>query len=179
MKSERDRYMLKDEYMKFINHCPKKYKLFWEIVFNAGLRVSEGINITSQDIIFNENKIVIRTLKRKNHPAIPVIVSHQLIESIGIYIGSNGIVGKLWNISRQFAWKMFKNTCVKAGLNSKYSPHALRHSHGVMIADITNGNMIQIKNRLRHASTKSTEFYLHVSEKKQKELSEQITDYLK
>ena len=180
MKSERDRYLLKEEYIKFIKYCPDKYRLFWEVIFNAGLRISEGLNINSSDIIFSENKVVIYTLKRKNHPKIPVIIPESLIKSIDGYIKNNSIGEgcRIWDFSRQFAWKLFKNICKKAGLSDQYSPHALRHSHGVMIADITNGNVMQIKDRLRHASTKSTEFYLHVSERKQKELSEQIQDYL-
>lgn len=179
MKSERDKYMLKEEYLKFIDVCPNKYRLFWEVVFNAGLRVTEGLNITCNDFIWNENKVIIETLKRKNHPKIPVIIQSKLIDQIKLYILNNNIIGKLWPFSRQFAWKMFKSICIKADLNIKYSPHAFRHAHGVMIAEITNGNMIEIKNRLRHVNTKSTEFYIHVSEKKQKELSDQITDYMK
>lgn len=177
-KSERDKYLLKEEYNKFIDACPDKYKLFWEVVFNAGLRVSEGLNITDKDILYSENKIIIDTLKRKGHPAIPVIIPIKIIEKINDYVIKNTVKGRLWDFTRQYAWKLFKNICVKAGLNAMYSPHALRHAHGVMIADITNGNVAQIKDRLRHSSSKSTEFYIHVSEKKQKELSQKITDYM-
>ena len=177
-KNERDKYLLKEEYIKFINTCPDKYRIFWEVIFNAGLRVSEVLNITGQDIIWNENKIIIKTLKRRYHPAIPVIVPQRIIEQMKLYKEKKQIDGRLWTFSRQFAWQLFKRICIKAGLNAEYSPHALRHAHGVMIADITNGNVSQIKDRLRHSSTKSTEFYIHVSEKKQKELSQKISDYM-
>ena len=180
MKSERDKYLLKEEYKKFISNTPEQYILFWEIVFNAGLRISEALNITINDILYEENKIFITTLKRKDHPIIPVIISKNLIESIKEHLWKNPAVsGRIWKFSRQYAWKMFKSICVKAGLNSKYSPHALRHAHGVMISSITNGNMVEIKNRLRHSSTRSTEFYIHVSEERQQQLSKKIDDYLK
>ena len=64
-------------------------------------------------------------------------------------------------------------------MNPKYSPHAARHFHGMVIADITNGDVVQIQKRLRHTSIKSSEFYIHVSEKKQKELSNKIEEYMK
>lgn len=179
MKSERDKYILKEEYHQFIKHCPEPYKLFWKVMFNAGLRISEGLAISVSDIMYQENKIVITTLKRKDNPRIPIIIPSELIVELKQYIMYRCIAGKLFNFSRQFAWKMFKQVCVKAGLNSKYSPHAFRHGHGIMIADLTNGNMIAIKNRLRHSSTHSTEFYVHLSEKKQQELALQIDDYLK
>ena len=180
MKNERDKYLLKDEYKKFIEHTPEQYKLFWEVVFNAGLRISEALNISVTDILYEENKILITTLKRKDHPIIPVIISKTLIESIKEHLWKNpAINGRIWKYSRQYAWKMFKSICKKAGLNSKYSPHAFRHAHGVMIADITNCNMSEIKNRLRHSNIKSTEFYIHVSEKKQKELANKIEEYMK
>ena len=174
-KSERDKYLLKEEYKKFIDNTPEQYKLFWEVVFNAGLRISEALNISANDILWQENKILITTLKRKDHPIIPIIIPKDLVNALRKYQEING---RIWKFSRQYAWKMFKSICRKANLNSKYSPHAFRHAHGVMISDITNGNMIEIKNRLRHSSIKSTEFYVHVSEKKQKELVENITKYL-
>ena len=178
-KSERDKYLLKEEYKKFISNTPEQYILFWEIVFNAGLRISEALNITINDIMYEENKILITTLKRKDHPIIPVIISKNLIESIKEHLWKNPAVsGRIWKFSRQYAWKMFKSICVKAGLNPKYSPHAFRHAHGVMIADITNCNMAEIKQRLRHSNIRSTEFYVHVSEKKQKELADNISKYL-
>ena len=180
MKNERDKYLLKDEYRRFIDNTPEQYKLFWEIVFSAGLRISEGLNITVNDILYSENKILVTTLKRKGHPIIPVIMPKNLIDSMQEYIWKNpAINGRIWKFSRQYAFKLFKSICKKAGLNPKYSPHALRHAHGVMISDITNGNMIEIKNRLRHSSIKSTEFYVHCSEAKQKELSNKIEEYMK
>jgi len=185
-KNERDKYLLKEEYKKFIENTPEQYKLFWKIVFHSGLRISEGLNLTVNDILWNENKLLIATLKRKGHPIIPIIISKDLIDELKIYIKESGrmwknpaINGRIWKYSRQYAWRIFKSICIKAELNPKYSPHALRHSHGVMIADITNGNMVEIKNRLRHSSIKSTEFYVHCSEAKQKELSNKIEEYMK
>ena len=178
-KNERDFYVLKEEYKRFIEACPYQYELFWKVIFNAGLRISEGLLISKNDVLSDENKIIINTLKRKNHPKIPVIISHDLIKEIEQYVLDNNITDRLWNFSRQYAWKIFKSIGKKAGLNPRYSPHSFRHGHGLMIADITNGDVMRIKDRLRHASLKSTEYYLHISEQKQKELSNKIEEYLK
>ena len=183
-KSERDRYMLKDEYKRFIENTPEQYKLFWKIVFHSGLRISEGLNLTTNDILWEENKLLIATLKRKDHPIFPIIIPKDLIDELRIYISGSmwknpAINGRIWKYSRQFAWKIFKSICRKAELNPKYSPHAFRHSHGVIIADVTNGDIVQIQKRLRHSNSKSSEFYIHVSEKRQKELSEKIEEYMK
>ncbi len=179
MKSERDLYVLKDEYFIFIKKCPIQYTLFWRVCFNAGLRISECLNLTAQDILYSENKLLIKTLKRKGHPIIPVIIPEYLVKELQSYIQKNEITNRIWPFSRQYAFKMFKQICKKGGLNSKYSPHSFRHGHGIMISDLTNGNMIEIKTRLRHASTRSTEFYVHCSEQRQKELSNKIENYLK
>src|SRR3990167_7961434 len=183
-KNERDKYLLKEEYKRFIENTPEQYKLFWKIIFNAGLRISEGLNLTVNDILWEENKLLITTLKRKDHPIIPIIIPKDLIDELKIYISGsmrkNPVInGRIWKYSRQYAWKIFKSICKKAGLNSKYSPHAFRHAHGMVIADITNGDVVQIQKRLRHTSIKSSEFYIHVSEKKQKELSNKIEEYMK
>ena len=179
MKEQRDKYMLLEEYHRFIKVCPLQYILFWKICFNAGLRVSECLNLTVQDILYSENKLLIKTLKRKGHPIFPIIIPGNLIKELEEYIQKYEITNRIWPFSRQFAFKIFKQVCKKAHLNSNYSPHAARHFHGVMIADLTNGNMIEIKTRLRHASIRSTEFYIHCSEQRQKELSNKIENYLK
>ena len=179
MKSERDKYLLQYEYKKFIENTPQKYKLFWEIIFNGGLRISEGLSITVKDILFSENKILIKTLKRKKHPIIPLIMPSKLIAELKVYIFKNEITDKLWNFSRQFSWKLFKQICKKADLNPKYSPHAARHYHGILIADITGGDVVQIQHRLRHSSIASTQFYIHCSEAKQIELIQKIEAFHK
>lgn len=179
MKTERQKYILKHEYDLFIKNCPKKYLLFWKIVAFGGLRISEALSISVNDILYEENKILITTLKRKGRPILPVIFSENIISEIQEHIWNNpALNGRIWKISRQYAFKMFKSICIKAGLDSHYSPHCLRHFAGIMISDITNGNMVEIKNRLRHSSIRSTEHYVHISEKKQKELSDNITKYL-
>lgn len=179
MKNERDKYLLKEEYLRFINYTPEQFKLFWKVVFNAGLRISEALSIMPKDILWNENKILITTLKRKGRPVIPVIVPKDIIVELKIYITNKAVKSLIWPFTRQYAWQIFKTICKKAELNPKYSPHALRHAHGVMISDITNGNMVAIKDRLRHSSIKSTEFYVHCSEEKQKELANKINEYMK
>ena len=178
-KTERQKYILKHEYDSFIENCPKKYKLFWAIVAFGGLRISEALLISANDVLYLENKILIHTLKRKGRPIIPVIFSEKIINEVKEYTISKSINNKIWPFSRQYAFKLFKSICIKAGLDSHYSPHCLRHFAGVMIAEITNGNMIEIKNRLRHSNIRSTEFYVHVSEKKQKELANKIEEYMK
>lgn len=178
-KDERSKYILKAEFHRFVEVCPLKYTLFWKIVFNAGLRISECLNITTKDILYSENKLLIKTLKRKGHPIIPVIIPEYLINELKMYIQKNEIIDRIWPFSRQYAFKMFKNICKKSGLNSKYSPHSFRHGHGVMIADVTNGNLLAVKDRLRHSSISSTNWYLHVSENRQKEICQKIEDYLK
>lgn len=179
MKNERDKYLLKEEYLKFIDSTPEQFKLFWKVVFNAGLRISEALSILPKDILWNENKILITTLKRKGRPVIPVIIPKDIISELQTYLTGKSITDSIWPFTRQYAWQIFKTICKKAGLNPRYSPHALRHAHGVMISDITNGNMIEIKDRLRHSSVKSTEFYVHCSEAKQKELANKINEYMK
>src|SRR3990167_7399549 len=86
MKDERSKYMLKEEYKKFIESTPEQYKLFWKIIFNAGLRISEALNLTTNDILWNENKLLITTLKRKDHPIIPIIIPEDLIDELKIYM---------------------------------------------------------------------------------------------
>lgn len=182
--TERDKYILKYEYDKFIQICESlypSYVLLWKICYNAGLRISEALALKTSDFIWRENKINVVTLKQKDHPMIALVIPENLINEIKQYIINNKIKkdDKLFNFTRQWAWKIFKRVCEKANLNPRYSPHSTRHGHGMMIADITGGDIVKVRDRLRHTTTKNTEWYVHTSEEAQKKIAKDIEEYLK
>lgn len=153
--------------------------LLWDITLNGGLRISETLNICPCDINYIENKIKIKTLKRKKEykvdllfPAKTILICKKIINHI--IISSED---KLFPYTRQWCWKCFKKILLKAGLSDKYSPHALRHTHGIVISEITKGNTVSIAKRLRHSNLNYVGRYTHLTDKIQEEIIKGIENY--
>lgn len=176
-KPERYLYLQPDEARKFIiaayNYNPKVGLLF-DITLNGGLRITEALNIKYSDLLFDQNKIVINTLKRREGKEQVVdmlfpeatmrickkVTEHLLIEGDSL----------LFPHTRQWAWKCFKTVLKKCPLSILYSPHALRHAHGIMVAEITHGDPIKIAKRLRHSSLNHVYTYTHLTDNMQEEI---------
>lgn len=179
-KSERDLYMTLDETKIFISTAYAQnpiHGILWDITLNGGLRISETLSIRPRDIDYAANIIQIQTLKQKREvekvdilfPARTIDILHKIILCYNIKPDK-----LVFDITRQYAWKIFKATCRKAKLSSEYSPHALRHAHGIMVSNAVQGDLVKIAKRMRHASPSNAWRYVHLSHQDQKE----IVDYI-
>lgn len=63
---------------------------------------------------------------------------------------------------------MLKNALRAAGFDSEvYTAHSLRHSAGTTAMEITQNNIYQVQQYMRHSNPTTTEIYLHVDNTKQ------------
>lgn len=179
-KPEKYLYLTPDEANTFIcaaYNIRYKIGLLFDITFNGGLRISETLAIRPCDINFNTNKISIKTLKQKRDvgmieilfPSDTIIMCKKIIEHYNI--GNDKYV---FSYTRQWAWKLFKQVLRKCNFSELYSPHALRHAHGIAVCEATGGNIIKIAKRLRQASPKNAWRYVHLTDMDQKE----VVDFL-
>jgi len=77
------------------------------------------------------------------------------------------------NVVRQY----MKEVCKRVGL-PQLSPHALRHSHAVHLLE-AGAPIKYVAERLGHATIKTTEKYLHVTQKIEKDALELYTQYVR
>lgn len=174
-KPERYLYMLNDEVDLFIKAAysvtPKSGLLF-SITLEGGLRISETLAIRVKDIMFEDNKIIIWSLKRSKHKKEYLLFPSRVIRICRTIIKYYSLEqeNRIFPYTRQYAWQLFKKICRKAGLSSKYSPHALRHNHGMVIAEITKGDPVKIAKRLRHSSLAYVGMYTHLTDEMQEEI---------
>lgn len=71
-----------------------------------------------------------------------------------------------------------KRLLKKAGLNEKLTPHSLRHTHTILLAEAGVG-LEEIMDRLGHADNDTTrKIYLHVTKDKKKEAAQKFIELM-
>lgn len=144
-----------------------KHRAIITLVYSAGLRVSEVVNLKVADLDFDRNSIHIRGAKgRKDRYT---ILSEKAAQTLNIYI--KAMRPNRWlfpgqkegtHITRRTAQVVFKKAAKQAKIQKDVSIHSLRHSFATHLLE--NGTDIRyIQRLLGHKSTKTTERYTHVS----------------
>lgn len=145
-----------------------KHKTILTVIYSAGLRISELINLKIKDIDSERGQIRVEQSKGKKDRY--TLLSHKTLELLRAYFkaykpevylfeGQEG--GQYTARSVQI---FFKEICQKAGIKKKVSVHTLRHSFATHLLE--NGTDLRyIQALLGHESSKTTEIYTHVTTK--------------
>lgn len=169
-----------DKLLDFKLETPFDYrnKAMLELMYATGLRVSELINLTYQNIDL-ENKIV-RCYGKGNKERI-VPVGNTAIKYLKIYLDEYRVAltkktlcdnlflnnhGK--KLTRQGFFKMLKKQADTKGIKENITPHMLRHSFATHL--LNNGaDLRSIQLMLGHENISTTGIYTNVSKDKLKE----------
>ena len=146
-----------------------------EVMYSCGLRVSEVIEMKISNIFFDESLIKVLG-KGKKERFVPLSgIAKKLLynyieferkeskfdkQSVDIvFLNNRG--GKL---SRIMLYNIINDAALAAKINSKISPHTLRHSFATHL--IENGaDIISIQKMMGHENIVTTEKYLNVNKK--------------
>lgn len=177
-KPEADRYIMPHEWQKLKEVIPENKLIFWEIILYGGLRISEALNIKLEDI--DTDNIRIRTLKQKKIKIERVYYPIDFLIKLKEYVKLKKIPYnfKIFNISSRAKQKEFKKYCKMCNLNPRYSPHSLRHLHGILVADATQGDATKVAAALRHSKVETAYKYIHIAPSVRKAISEKIMEKL-
>ena len=161
--------------IKLLKPIDYRNKAMLEVLFATGTRISELINLTLNQIDFDE--CIIRVLgKGKKDRIIPL--GNTAIEYLKLYINEyRPFILKTKNseyvfvnkngtkMSRQGFFKILKKLVKEAGIEKDVSPHTLRHSFATYL--LNNGADLRvIQELLGHENLVTTEIYSHLSNKK-------------
>jgi site-specific recombinase XerD len=150
-----------------------KHKALLMLIYSAGLRISEALQMKISDIDSNRMQITIRQGKGKKDRT--GLLSEQMLTILRSYYqlyeprqylfeGSSG--GKY---STRSAQQVLRQACQRAGIHKKVTLHTLRHSFATHLLEAgTDLRYIQVL--LGHSSSKTTEIYTHVSTKALKDI---------
>jgi integrase/recombinase XerD len=154
-------------------------KCMLEVLYATGLRVSELVGLTVQQI--NLRQGVIRVTGKGNKERL-VPLGEEATQWLEQYIASsrNEILNNTMSdalfpskraraMTRQTFWHMIKRYAVIAGINKDLSPHVLRHAFATHL--INHGADLRVVQMLLgHSDISTTQIYTHVARERLKDL---------
>jgi len=147
-----------------------KYKAMFAIMYSSGLRISEVIRLRYDDISRTNMQIYIH--ESKTHTARYALLSQRALDILTEYWFKCGrpkgiLFPNQWTgeyLTSSGPQLVFRQSVKKAGLPKDVHPHCLRHSFATHLLE-DGVDIRYIQTLLGHRSPKSTEIYLHVSNK--------------
>ncbi len=149
-------------------------KAMLELLYATGIKVSELIELTIQDVNLQIGIIHMHNSKHERIVPIYPAANKHLTEYCAIArpaLVQNSSEDRLFTnmngqpMSRQGFWKIIKHYADKAGIKKDITPHTLRHSFAAHLLE--NGAQLKdIKDMLGHADISSTQIYAQLIKSK-------------
>lgn len=160
----------KNEVGALLGECTSyRYKALFSIIYSAGLRISEALNLRIEDIDYDRKQIYVRRAKN-NKDRFTLLANTTMNElcfylkmykptSILFYSG----VEKDKKMSQDTVRKEFKRILYNAGIRKKAFVHTLRHSFATHLLD-SGTSLFHIMKLLGHSHISTTLRYLHMQD---------------
>lgn len=153
-----------------LEKCNAKYQCIIVLMLDCGLRVTETVSLQVKHFDFFNQKIVVKSLKKKgeqHYRDIPMTT--RTVETVANYWSKlkdkspdafifPSPTSASGHLGRKQVWKQ-----IKKKTDGYAHPHMLRHTFATRI--VNEGNDIRVaQNLLGHSNLQTTEIYLHVHE---------------
>ncbi|MEW6063549.1 MAG: tyrosine-type recombinase/integrase [Nanoarchaeota archaeon] len=160
----------------FVNN--KKHKLMLQLMYSAGLRVSELLNLKVEDIRLYDRwkafekrqggfgfvrqgkgrKDRIFIIAERLNPEIKELIGKERLNENAFLFQSN----RKKQYSTRTVQEIIKKAKIRAKIDKKISPHTLRHSFATHL--IENGyDLFSVQSLLGHKSPETTMVYIHLA----------------
>lgn len=152
-------------------------KCMLELLYGTGLRISELLSLTLNDI--DTINATVRCVGKGDKERI-VPINDYIIESLNDYLKvrsellKNKNTKELFlnkdgnNLTRKGFFKLLKKMLLEKGLNPNVSPHTLRHSFATHLLEY-GADLRVIQEMLGHSDISTTRIYTHITNKKVRE----------
>lgn len=174
--------ILSKEEVKAIIQAPVnlKHRMMLMLIYACGLRRGELLNLAPSDIQSNRNLLLIRMAKGRKDRVVPIPFS--LINELRMYYKYYKPVRYLFEgstpgtkYSERSLQMVLRRACEIARVRKPVTLHWLRHSFATHLLE--RGTDIRfIQELLGHQSTKTTQIYTHVSQRRLNEIRSPFED---
>ena len=145
-----------------------KQRIVLTLIYSAGLRGQEVVNLKISDVDFERQTIHIRQTKYKKDRILPLsptmaigLKKHLSAENPHIWF-FNDKQADIRYSTRGLSWVMRENL-KKTSIAKKVNLHSLRHSYATHLLE-EGINIVSLKELLGHAEITTTMIYLHVAQ---------------
>lgn len=145
-----------------------KQRVVLTLIYSAGLRGQEVINLKISDVDFERMSIHIRQSKYKKDRIVPLspymakgLKKYLTAENPHIWLFNGKQPGSQYSI-RGLSWVMRENL-KKTNITKKVNLHTLRHTYATHLLE-EGLNIVTLKELLGHAEISTTMIYLHVAQ---------------
>jgi len=157
-------FLTKEEVKKIISVINNdKHKLIVQLMYGAGLRVSEVVKLKVNDVLLDENIGWVR--KGKGNKDRPFIIPICLKEQIKILIENNKLYlfpgNKKSHLTAKSVQCIVKKATKLAGIKKNVHPHTFRHSFATHVLEEGN-DVTAVQSLLGHNEPRTTLEYIHV-----------------
>lgn len=148
-------------------------RLFAQILFHTGVRLSEACAITPSDIQSSAHVIAIRTLKKRQpghvrEVHIPVSLAQDLSIQGSIYLPQQ----RLFPVNRSTAWRWTTSIMHEAAITGAHAtPKGLRHGFGVR-AVLAGVPLPVLQKWMGHSRLDTTAIYTRIIGREERRLAE-------
>jgi site-specific recombinase XerD len=145
-----------------------KHSLMVRLMYSAGLRVSELVNLRVKDFDFDKGYGWVR--KGKGNKDRLFVLSDRIKQELLDFIAANGLIVDDWffcgrvqgHLTTRTVYAIVRQASIRAGLSKRAHPHMLRHSFATHL--IENGyDVVRVQALLGHNSPDTTMVYVHMA----------------
>jgi len=145
-----------------------KQRIVLTLIYSAGLRGQEVINLKISDVDFDRKVIHIRQSKYKKDRIVPLAGSMAIglkkylkVENPHVWLFNGKEADGRYSV-KGLSWVMRENL-KKTSIKKEISLHSLRHSYATHLLE-QGVNIVTLKELLGHAEITTTMLYLHVAQ---------------
>jgi len=146
-------------------------KAMLEFMYATGVRISEMLQLTIHDILWEEMIVRVKGKGRKQR-LIPI--ADQALDFVKVYLAearrslkkhkeTDILFLNMYGdqLSRMGFWKVLRNAVLAAGIKRHVSPHTIRHSFATHLLE-AGVNLRIVQTLLGHASLNTTQIYTNI-----------------
>jgi integrase len=136
----------------------------------TGFRISEILSLKVADLVqygvMADTVTVRRSSMKGKRQSRSVPLHSQAKEAISDYLKTRSYHpdSRLFEMTRQHAWRILKEAAYKAHLSGTISTHSMRKTFGMNVYNRTNKNVVAAQRALGHVSLASTSHYLSIGQ---------------
>lgn len=171
------KYLTTQESRRFMAAARKlerRQRLFCEVLFYTGCRISECLELIPRRLDVDERRIIFRTLKRRKLIYRAVPIPSRLMRDLQALAQPLGDNDRLFPWCRQQGWRIVKAVMERAGVNgTQATPRGLRHQFGIHAIEVNVPEAL-LQRWMGHARAQTTRIYTVFGGAEERKLAEKM-----